>query len=159
MKRYFIFTCAAVFFLFCGCSSVRHEELDTTAPQKFSSADVESGKILAENYINALVQAVKSDDFNVIAPYLQTDMFSMRHKKTVFHDMCKRFSLNGKIISHSFVGVFDQTLCKDYIWKIDFEKNTGSEKLPVIRTTMLYIVRIVMGEKAPEIVRARPIQL
>ena len=73
--------------------------------------------------------------------------------------MCKRFELNGKIVSHTPVGVFDQTLCKDYVWQIDFEKQTTSEKLPVLKTTMLYTIRVVVSDGKPEIVRARLIQL
>ena len=143
-----------------GCvSRIADKESDKTAPQKFTAKDVQAGKVLAEKYMNALVEAVKTKDFNKISPYLQVDMLSVRQKKTVFNEMCKRFELNGKIVSHTLVGVFDQTLCKDYVWQIDFEKQTTSEKLPVLKTTMLYTIRVVVSDGKPEIVRARLIQL
>ena len=158
--KYLITTITTAFlFIMCGCTSIDTAKHDPAAPQRFSENDVENGKLLAEKYINALVKAVQKNDFNEISPYLKADMLSIRQKKSVFNDMCKRFSMNGKIISHNFVGVFDQTLCKDYIWQINFEKQTSSTKLPVIKTVMLYSIRIVMAGKTPEIVRARPIQL
>ena len=160
MKKIFIFIFAIIFFLTTGCSSVTAESVnDKTAPQQFTQQDEKSGKALAEKYITALVQSIQKNDFNIIAPYLQVDMLSMRQKKSIFNEMCKRFALNGKIVSYSLLEVIDQTLCRDYIWKIDFEKQTSSAKLPTIRTSMLYTIRIVMGDKTPEIVRARPIQL
>ena len=160
MKNLFTLFFTLSLLLAAGCAATSQKiNDDKAAPQKFTEKDIAAGKELSEKYINALVLSVQKKDFNIIAPYLQVDMLSIRQKKSIFNEMCKRFSLNGKITSYSFAEVIDQTLCRDYIWKINFEKNTSSAQLPVIKTTMLYSIRIVISDGKPEIIRARPIQL
>ena len=159
MKFLSVISAAIAVSMICGCSSVKNTSDNTVELNKFSAGDVQQGLQLSEKYISALIEAVNKKDFNIISPFLGADILSLRQKKSVFQEMCKRFSLNGKIVSHSLLTVADQTLCRDYIWKIDFQKTTASDKIPVLKTSMLYSIRIIMSGKKPEIVRARPIQL
>lgn len=146
--------------LFSGCRSAANGvKEDTIAPQKFTIQDEEAGKVLSEKYISALVKAVQTKNFNVISPFLNADMLTIRQKKSIFNDMCKRLDQNGKLVSFNFVATADQTLCRDYIWQLNFEKETASKKLPVIKTVLFYSVRTVVSNHTPEIVRTRLIQL
>ena len=160
MKYISIVLLALIVFFANGCQSATMKASeDITAPEQFSLRDETAGKELSEKYIAALVKAVQTKDFNVISPYLNADMLSIRQKRSIFNDMCKRLEQNGKLISYSFVAAADQTLCRDYIWQLNFEKTTKSEKLPVIKTVLFYSVRIVVANHIPEIVRTRLIQL
>ena len=159
MKKYLY----AVFFaalLLSGCAGGKRDiAVDIPAPRQFDKADVDSGRVLAEKYINTLVKAVQKNDFNVLSSYLGTDLVSVRQKRAIFSDMCKSLSRNGTLKSAEFVGCFNQTLCRDYLWKLNFEKVTGKEKLPLLHTEILYNVRIAISDKEPEIVRTRLIYL
>lgn len=154
-------TALAVFTIFVsGCQLVKQNKTeDILAPQQFSKEDESAGKELSEKYMEALVKSVQTEDFNVISPFLQADMLTVRQKRSIFHEMCKRLKQNGKLVSYNFVTTANQTLCRDYIWQLNFEKATTSDKLPLIKTVLFYSVRIVVANNTPEIVRTRLIQL
>ena len=146
--------------LLCGCAGNKSTPIaDLQAPKRFEKADADAGKLLAQKYINALTRAIQNNDFNALAPYLDANMVSVRQKRAIFSDMCKSLSRNGVLKSAKFVAEFDQTLCRDYLWKLNFEKVTGREKLPVIHTEILYNVRIAVSDKGAEIIRTRLIYL
>ena len=152
---------AAIFsvVLLCGCAGTKQNAPEILAPQKFEQNDADAGKVLAQKYIDALTLAIQKNDFNALSPYLGSNIVTVRQKKSIFSDMCKSLSRNGVLKSAEFVGEFDQTLCRDYLWKFNFEKVTGKEKLPIIHTEILYCVRIAVSDKGPEIIRTRLIYL
>ncbi len=159
MKKY-LFALPLAALLLSGCAGSKQEIIaDLQAPRAFEKADVDAGKVLAEKYINTLVKAIQSSDFNTLSPYLGTNLVSVRQKRAIFADMCKSLSRNGILKSAEFVACFDQTLCRDYLWKLKFEKVTGKEKLPLLHTEILYNVRIAISDNTPEIVRTRLIYL
>ena len=143
----------------CASSSPESTPAETTAPRKFSVNDEKAGKILAEKYIKALALAIQKHDFKEIAPFLNSNVSTARQKRSIFEQLCNRLAKNGTLVSTVFVTEIDQTLCRDYIWKLDFEKKTSSEKLPMIKTSMLYSIRIVITDGKPEIIGSRLIQL
>ena len=160
MKIVWIAALAFITVFMFGCQVAKQNETgEIIAPQKFSQEDESAGKELSEKYIVALVKSVQTEDFNIISPFLQADMLTIRQKRSIFNEMCKRLKQNGKLVSYSFVTTANQTLCRDYIWQLNFEKSTTSDKLPLIKTVLLYSVRIVVANNTPEIVRTRLIQL
>ena len=151
---------AVILLLICGCNSTAEKVSGVQpAPQQFSTQNELAGKALSEKYIAALVKAVQNKDFNAISPFLRTDMLTVRQKRSTFDQLCKRLEQNGKLVSYKFIATANQTLCRDYIWQLNFEKTTTSEKLPIIKTVLLYSVRVVIEENTPEIIRTRLIQL
>ena len=159
MKKY-ILLIPVIALSLSGCAAGKQEAVaELQAPRQFEKSDVDAGKVLAEKYINTLVKAIQNNDFNILSPYLGTNLVSIRQKRAIFADMCKSLSRNGTLKNAEFVACFDQTLCRDYLWKLNFEKVTGKEKLPLLHTEILYNVRIAISDNTPEIVRTRLIYL
>ena len=160
MKQTHVLALLASILLSCGCASNKSEPQESAkAPQKFSTADISAGKSLSEKYVSSLVKAIQNNDFKEISPYLNVNTVNIRQKRAVFEKLCARLAQNGKLVSASFVAAIDQTLCQDYVWKLDFIKQTSSSQLPQIKTSMLYSIRVVISEGKPKIIGARLIQL
>ena len=144
---------------FCGC---RHGEAEKTPPgspsdfpyeKTFTAERKTAARQLAQNYINALNEALKSGEFAPMKKVLPPKLISPKAEE-IFKAMRTALSKYGTLESCEYYGELDCTFFVDHLWKFCFSKATGDSRLPRQRFEVLYRIRTIHPEKKPLIVKA-----
>lgn len=113
-------------------------------PENLSGQDMADAKKMADDYMAGFIAGVKANDF---ALFEQSMPGEAKGKVTaeMFGTMCSELKENlGNLTSAEYLGELDQTLVRDYLWKLTFEKTIEDpEKQPdVLRREVVYMVRV-----------------
>ncbi len=124
-----------------GCVSASAENAAVPPkPENLTGHDMTEAGVLAENYMNGFIGGLKSGDFK---PFESAIPQEAKGKVTeeMFNKLCRDLQQNlGTLTSAEYLGELDQTLVRDYLWKLTFEKK--QENGTVDRKEVVYMVRI-----------------
>ena len=143
---------AAVLLAVCGCRSAEGADAAPT-PRQFSDADAAAAEQLGNDYMQALASALRARDFELLAPQLPFSGVELRDRRSTFSRMCASLERFGELKDFRRLGWLDQSLARDQVWVLVFEKATPSDTLPVLHTELLYLIRIMRNDTELEIVK------
>lgn len=143
--------------LLCGCRSFDSEKKVTEnkfpVDKTFNAERKAASLQLAQNYIEALNQSLKTGEFSHLQKVLPPRSSSPQAAK-IFAALKKRIDSLGTLESCTSYGSLDCTLFVDHLWKYRFVKSTGDPRLPQQAYEVLYRVRVIHPDKSPGIVAA-----
>ena len=135
-----------------GCRSAEVAETAPT-PRQFSAADAAAAERLGNDYMQALASALRERDFELLSPQLPFSGVELRDRRATFAKLCESLERFGELKDFRCLGWLDQSLARDQVWVLTFEKKTPSDALPVLHTELLYLIRIMRNENELEIVK------
>ena len=113
-------------------------------PENLSGQNMAGAEKLADDYMAGFIAGVKAKDFALFEQAMP-DEAKGKVTAEMFDTMCSELRENlGTLSAAEYLGELDQTLVRDYLWKLTFEKTLENpEKQPdVLRREVVYMVRI-----------------
>lgn len=120
-----------------GCKSMSDKPVENVS-------NSENAKETAEKYFNGFIAAIKENNFQKLYDVLD-DAARKRVNKTEFDTLRSDLYANmGDVTTSEFVCELDQTVVRDYLWKVTFcmKSTTPEKKDTVVIKEMIYMVRV-----------------
>jgi len=135
----FVFGCSmlALVNLVSGCKSISDKPVETIS-------NTENAKAAAEKYFDGFTAAIKENNFQKLYDVLD-EAARKRVNKTEFETLRTDLYTNmGEITTTEYVCDLDQTVVRDYLWKVTFclKSTTPEKKEKVVVKEMIYMVRV-----------------
>lgn len=113
-------------------------------PENLSGQDMAGARKLADDYMAGFIAGVKANDFTLFEQAMPGEA---KGKVTaeMFDTMCSELQENlGSLTAAEYMGELDQTLVRDYLWKLTFEKTLENpdKQVDLLRREVVYMVRV-----------------
>lgn len=139
LLKSFVLGCSllALTLLAGGCKSMPDKPVENVS-------NSENAKVAAEKYFTGFVAAIKENNFQKLYDVLD-EAARKRVNKTEFDTLRNDLYANmGEMTATEFVCELDQTVVRDYLWKVTFcmKSTTPEKKDTVVIKEMIYMVRV-----------------
>lgn len=127
-----------------GCASASGSGDTAVQPENLTGQELTDAKTMAAEYMAGFVAGVRSEDFSRFEEAIPSEA---KGKVTaeMFRAMCRDLKTNlGELTASEYLGELDQTLVRDYLWKLTFEKksSTPGKEGELLRKQVVYMVRV-----------------
>lgn len=127
-----------------GCTAIEKNAKPEVKAELLSTASAPEAKTIAETFVAGLSQAIQANDFDKFKAVIPPESKD-KVTKEIFTQMVKELSNSlGELKKTEYLGVLNQSLVLDYIWKFSFEKKVSDQsgKQRNLGKEVLYMVRM-----------------